>query len=54
MEVWSGLSYDAIMQMPVTRRHRLMLQKSNLEQKRAQDHKTAMAQARARSRSRRG
>lgn len=52
MECWSGLSYESIMQMPVTRRHRLMLQKNDLEMKRQQDHKAAMARSRSRSRKR--
>lgn len=52
MECWAGLSYDSIMAMPVTRRHRLMLQKSNLERKRQQDHQSAMQKARAKSRRR--
>lgn len=50
MECWAGLPYDSIMAMPVTRRHRLMLEKSNLERKRQQDQKAAMQRARSRAR----
>lgn len=35
MEVWQGLSYDAILSMPFTRRQRLMVKKDELERKRA-------------------
>jgi hypothetical protein len=34
MEVWAGLSYDAIMDMPSTRRQRLIRKKVELETKR--------------------
>jgi len=52
MECWAGLSYDSIMAMPVTRRHRLMLQKNNLERKRQENQQAAVQQARARARRR--
>jgi hypothetical protein len=35
MEMWQGLSYDAILTMPYTRRQRLMAKKDELEKKRA-------------------
>jgi hypothetical protein len=39
MEVWSGLSYDAILAMPSTRRQRLMNMKVDLEKRRAEKNK---------------
>lgn len=35
MEMWQGLSYEAILSMPYTRRQRLMAKKDALERKRA-------------------
>lgn len=34
MEVWPGLDYDAILDMPSTRRQRLMQKKMDLEKRR--------------------
>jgi hypothetical protein len=51
MESWGGLSYADIMDMPTTRRHRLIQKKVELEKKR-EDHQKAEA-SRARSKSRR-
>lgn len=39
MEVWEGSSYDAILEMPSTRRQRLLEKKYFLERKRAQAQK---------------
>lgn len=39
MEVWQGLSYDAILSMPTTRRQRLIAKKDELEKKRASRNK---------------
>lgn len=36
MELWQGLSYDAILSIPTTRRQRLMQKKADLERKRAE------------------
>jgi hypothetical protein len=48
MEVWNGQTYESIMSIPVTRRHRLALEKTNLEKKRTNDHNAAMSRARSR------
>lgn len=52
MEVW-GLPYRTIMEMPVTRRYRLITKKSDLEKKRRAEHDAAVARARSRARMRR-
>ena len=39
MEVWEGLSYDAILSMPSTRRQRLMHMKVDLEIRSAEKNK---------------
>jgi hypothetical protein len=36
MEVWPGLDYDAILDMPSTRRQRLMAKKADLEKRRSE------------------
>ena len=51
MESWGGLSYSDIMDIPTTRRHRLVKHKADLEKKR-EDHQKAEA-SRARTKSRR-
>jgi hypothetical protein len=50
MESWHGQTYDSIMSIPVTRRYRFMLRKSELEETRRRDHENAMARMRARRR----
>lgn len=49
MEMW-GLSYDAIMAMPLTRRHRLILKKVDLEQKREEKMRQDVSNSRSRTR----
>lgn len=39
MEVWPGLSEDKILDMPSTRRQRLMQKKFDLEKRRAEKNK---------------
>ena len=50
MESWRGLSYDSIMDMPSTKRMRMIERKSTLEKKRTAQHNSDLARARARSR----
>jgi len=40
MEMWQGSSYDMILDMPSTRRQRMMLKKVELEKKRAAQSKS--------------
>ncbi len=49
MEVW-GLSYTAVMDMPMTVRHRIIQQKVELEQKREERQRQEASQARSRMR----
>jgi hypothetical protein len=49
MEVW-GLSYADIMEMPLTRRHRLILKKVDLEQKREEKMRQDSSSSRSRMR----
>mgnify|MGYP006274318721 CR=1 FL=1 len=49
MEVW-GLSYEAIMAMPLTRRHRLIQKKVDLEQKREEKSRQDASNSRSRMR----
>jgi hypothetical protein len=49
MESWGGLSYADIMDMPTTRRHRLIRKKSDLEKKREEHQKAEASRARSRS-----
>lgn len=50
MEVWQGLTYDAILAMPTTRRHRLIKKKADLERKREERQKADASAARSRMR----
>ena len=50
MEMWKGLSYDAIMDIPTTRRHRLILKKVDLEKRREEQRKADASAARSRVR----
>lgn len=47
MEMWQGLSYDAAMSIPMSRRRRFMQRKEDLERRRESEHKAAMSRARA-------
>jgi hypothetical protein len=49
MEAYEGLSPEAIMNIPSTRRYRLMQKKSELEERRRQKMDSEMARSRARS-----
>jgi len=40
MEMWQGSSYEMILDMPATRRQRMMLKKVELEKKRAEKAKS--------------
>lgn len=48
MESWEGHTYKSIMQMPSSRRIRLILQKSDLEKKRRDQHAQDVARAKRR------
>lgn len=41
MESWH-LPYDTVMQMPTTRRYRMILKKADLERRREEYHKNSM------------
>lgn len=49
MEVWN-LSYDDVMSMPTTRRHRIIQKKVDLERKREDRARSDAAQSRSRMR----
>ena len=50
MEMWQGMSYADIMDMPLTRRHRLIRKKADLEKKREEHQKAEASRAKSRSR----
>lgn len=50
MEVWQGLSEADILSMPMTRRHRLIQKKVELEKQREERQKADASAARARMR----
>ena len=50
MEVWQGLTYDAIMSLPLTVRHRLIKSKVDLERQREERQRSEASQARSRVR----
>lgn len=48
MESWRGLSYESIMEMPSSKRIRMIERKSDLEKKREAQHNSDLARARSR------
>jgi hypothetical protein len=50
MEMFEGMSYDAIIGMPTTRRYRFILKKGNLERRRADQQRHEATRVRGRRR----
>jgi hypothetical protein len=50
MEMWKGLSYEAAMSIPMTRRRRFITKKIDLEKQRENQQKAALSSAKSRRR----